>query len=842
MLKKITVLFFLVYGISLFAGDKLVANPKRAIKNNTWKPAKVAGRDYWQLLNSSLDKVMPELADMDFFKNGGRYIRGSFSKRTGGKALITKENIITRTLALREIKILTPDGKNLSPEAKFSAKTTEEGTVFRNTGALNDNDDWTTFVAKGFRGNARIKFKPLKITLQAKFGKPHTIAKLVIEHGAFKDAGRIRNITLQTMESGKLRKVPCKIKEITTRKLEITPDKPVRTAEFNLAINGWPFLLKLNPELLQEADYLKTHPFYLQAFIRANRGDIFSLTPENFDTASFEKFIKEYKNTHLGFYMPEWDSNITGMLGKPYTARYMPDYMKNYKTREEGRKAFEKFFKMQQKLQFNEIFPHSGNISTVQYAPAWGVKTIGLQLSGMNSNLPVRSMMMAMRGGARQFGNIPWKHYQAFFSSYGHPNMNQPDNGKAHSQVRRELFTGYYMGTNFHQPEGARNALLKNTTDNGTKVVKLSPNGKNYRELYLWSKNPEGARGESYTPILFLVDYNHGHNGRHGWGGNLQFKCWHTILFKDGDYMHENFLRTVDKFIDSGGGITQVQTPPYSPNIRNSKIGDICDLFFANPPQYNGSIKPEHLKKYPVVVLLGEIKYNPTLIENLKDYVKNGGTLVINAAQCTGAMNDPKFLGLKVIDGKRLRDLVRWTELSPQTARMSSKRELYNIVPVKLDGAKVLKTAPRAKVPLLTKFNYGKGNVLVTTPYYMLLQKKQIAHPMIEELLVDLQRELLPVQISGDVQFLLNKISPDHWKIVLINNKGIMKHPLSREVPVSNYAADVTLTAPTRTKLKKVLGKSPISVKDYKDRTVASLKIQPGKISVIDAVIPGNGK
>jgi len=385
------------------------------------------------------------------------------------------------------------------------------------------------------------------------------------------------------------------------------------------------------------------------------------------------------------------------------------------------------------------------------------------------------------------------------------------------------------MGATFHQPEGAKSALL--CYKNGK--LQLSPIGNILRDIYKWHKDSKGERGESYTPILFLVDYNHGHTGRRWQGPETDFHTWQHLPFDDGDYMHEHFVRTVDKFIDFG--TNSVPIPPYSPNIVNSKIGDICDIFFANPPQQGGAVKKEHLDKYPIVILLGKINYNEILVKRLKGYVKNGGTLMINAAQCKGTLlNDAEFLGLEVVDGENKSESIRWQELIPLKDVEGWKKGTYEIVPVKLKGAKAVKNASESKLPLVTKYRYGKGNVIVTTPYFMLLKNKEVANPLIEELLVDLQREVLPIQVQGDIQFLMNKITPTHWKVVLINNKGILKHPESPEVHIRKYAADVLLTAPAGVTAEEILNGNTLNVSTRGGKTDIGIRVLPGEVKVID--------
>ncbi len=828
MISKVLTGILFVTACLLQAGEKLVAQPYRAIDNPGWPITIVSGRNYWQFMSFDLERMMPGIKDIDFYKNGGRFVYRSAGQ---SNMPIIKENLIIRTIAIRQIRILTTGGKNLAPETKFNVIKNNEISDFRNVNALNDNDQWTTFSARGRRENATTRFLPVSVIIDGKFSDPGDVSKIVILDGAFQDAGLINKVKLSANINGKWTDIPYKQTRPGKRTLEISLNKPVKTTALRFECKSYPVLFSFHEEYLPDAEHLKTHAFYIKSPIRANRGDVFCLTKHNFDKKSFEKFLDDYKNTFWGFDIPEWDSNMKQILRKSnqFYAQ-VPEDIKGYKTKDQALVAFRKFFNLSKHLLYDDVLVHSGGISTVQYGPAFGAKTTLLQTSGILNALPVRSMLMALRGGARQFGNIPWIHYQSCIWGGEHP-MAGTHYGKAACQLRREMITSYYMGANGQQLEGDRYGMLDY---NEKGKLKLAVRGKIYQDMYRWNKSGKGERGESYTPFLFLADYNHGHTGRHGWGGPGEFKTWNKLEFDDGDYMHEHFMRTVDKYLRVTGNYEYYDLiSPYSPNIRNSKIGDICDLFFANPPQHGGVIKKEHIEKYPVVFLLGIINFNVKLVKRLKEYVKNGGTLVVNAAQCNGLFADPDFLGLEV--GKdKVRSQVFWKH-NEIPGKFYPRRGYIRIMKVKLEGAKAVKIDKRTKLPLLTKFKYGKGNVLVTTPYFMLLDEKKKANPLIEELLVDIQKEVLPVQVAGDVQFLMNKITPAHWKVVLNNNKGIIKPPNGKVTYDLRYAATVTLTAPGKNvQAREILNEDKLSITRSKGNTIINIKVNPGEAKVID--------
>jgi len=479
VLNKILIAIVISLTYTLYSQDRLIAEPDLAIKGEGWKIKEVSKRNYWQFLSFDLEKEMPAIKEADFYKNGGRFLRRTTSKGVTGNVPVSKQNAIIRAIAIREVRIRNSSGQNIAPQAEFKASSTEPESKLGVPEMMNDGDSWTTFIARGYRGDLKTRFQANNVLVKCQLKKPEEIQEIFIEHGAFKNAGLVKNIKLQSLQDGQWKDVVCHIKENSKREMKITFDSPLRTSAFRFACEGWPFRMKFNEEYLPDREHLKTHAFYLKSPIRANRGDIFSLQADNFDRKSFEKFLHDYKNTFWGFDIPEWDSNMKQLVrANSEISKYIPEEIKKYSNKDGGLRAFEKYFKIQKKLLYDDVVAHSGNISTAQYGPAFGARTTLLQTSGINQVLPVRSMLMALRGGSRQFGNIPWIHYQSCIW-VDHP-MRGSHYGKATCQLKREMFTSYYMGANGHQLEADMQAMF--ALDDKQNVI-LGPREENITDI-----------------------------------------------------------------------------------------------------------------------------------------------------------------------------------------------------------------------------------------------------------------------------------------------------------------------------------------------------------------------
>ena len=805
ILKTVVLISVLMAGTVYGATDRLVADPARGL-TACWDNLSFAGRDFWIMFSQA---QWQQCTNDAFIRDTGITQLKVISRALTSSAPLVQDNRMFKTLAVRQLELFGEDPqKDLGPGATLRVAGSGKAVKIRETQALNDGAKNTAMVVRGDAGDLATRFQPQDATIEIELPEAAALSQVRIHHGVLADA-RIQSPNLFGWQDGAWRAIPCRVEADEPAGVYVLfPEKPVKTGKYRLDLRSRPYLITLHPERLPFQDQLKKFPFHL-TFIRVGDGDFLGLTRENFDVKSFESFLTEYRDTFLGFDLGEWESNVKSM---DRTA--MLDYLPAYTNRVEALAAWKRYFDYQKATLFDTVHAHSGNLAFTQYAAAWGAKALCLQTAGNAACMPVRSMLMAMRGGGRQFG-VPWEHYMAYYLGAA-TSSTSAELGKSVSQVRREIFTSYYMGANFMNEEGG-------AIHNGA----LTAHGRTYKELHAWSQNEPGARGQSYTPILFLMDYHHGRMGRRGWSGNLSWKIWNELPMEDGDYMTEQVIRATDPPIEETSN--EIFKPPYSVNTLNCRLGDVFDMFFANPPQHDGVIKKEHLDRYPVAMLVGDVTLTTALVARLKTYVREGGTLVLNVAQAKAGLDDPEFLGATI--GERL---------PGQKVTVGEKVYPMDLRAVTLKGAKAAMLSQGAKgLPLLTVNSFGKGRVLLTTPEYLLLKDKKEMNPFIAKLLLALQREVLPFQIEGtECQFLINRISADHWRVVLINNAGVIKHPFaSTEYHVDQYKASVSIAVPGSATGSEILGGAKVvtSPRHGKiEQTVFALEIPPGGIQVLD--------
>src|SRR5262249_45566659 len=134
--------------------------------------------------------------------------------------------------------------------------------------------------------------------------------------------------------------------------------------------------------------------------------------------------------------------------------------------------------------------------------------------------------------------------------------------------------------------------------------------------------------------------------------------------------------------------------------------------------------KAKAILDYPVIWAAGDVDLSGPWVEVLRDYLKRGGTLVVNI-DAAGKL-PAELLGVKPTGQKTV--VEEWSPAGGE-ARPAPPFELSG---VELSGAEPLATA--GKAPLITRQKVGEGAVIVTLCPRMLGQDER-AHPALPYLM-----------------------------------------------------------------------------------------------------------
>ncbi|MAE60329.1 MAG: hypothetical protein CMJ49_03120 [Planctomycetaceae bacterium] len=475
-----------------------------------------------------------------------------------------------------------------------------------------------------------------------------------------------------------------------------------------------------------------------------------------------------------------------------------------------------------------------GNITFMPLLSRWGVRTIGYESAVATSS--VLNMRWAfMRGAARQGDHLTATYRSCNFgdsatmfsdqSSYHRP-RNILDNyysvysGAGMTWYKFDIWYQYMAGASMFYHEQGFDEFWKpgGTTVAGLRDVQLSPKGKLVDRFLRVTAEADFVRGDPITPIAFLVDYAHGWEPAPFWPN--AFKNWHqqSDRLRPGDHekMLESYFWTAYYPIgpNSQRPITATNEV-YLPGV----FGDIFDVIFADPDVDRWRT----IDTYPVVVAAGEIELTAAEGQRLAAYVEQGGTLVVADAHLTGpgvaALNLPTV-------AQRFDEVDQYGWLRDPTMH-DSPRFAYRRI--ETEGGRVLGWAPDGGA-FCAAFDRGEGRLIyLSVPHGMTIGRQ--AHPVVARLLAHLSRGLMPVEVAGDVQWMVNEIEGG-WMVTLLNPAGQSK-PQQGMLP-TDYTENRTVTIRARRPLSSARDRlAPDDVLTITGQTV-TCEVPAGAVRIVE--------
>ena len=417
----------------------------------------------------------------------------------------------------------------------------------------------------------------------------------------------------------------------------------------------------------------------------------------------------------------------------------------------------------------------NGHYCYQHYGCEWGADIVGSEV-GENIN-SIQAHIAFTRGAARQYGR-PWL---IDFSSWYGPSMydedprktwgeySGPDRGHSLSLHRRTYYVAYLAGADVVVAEGGWLNFFRSQQPGADGTLPLSRLGEEGARFYAFTKRyPE--RGIPYTPIGLLIDPLHGIYP--GFGEKL---AWNAFPYTPADRRILDLWETF--FPDSLDVQGKRNEKGY---LVASPYGDILDVILNNAPD-------AILASYPVLLLAGEVMQDVRLAERLRQYVRQGGTLLLSEAD---AQRTP---------------IARALKLKPD---MLSASGLASV-----------------------NVHRGRGAVVVYR------EDGPAGAGALPKLLAQMRDELVPLRVSGRFESLYNRTA-DGWIVTLVNNEGITKtynEPPRADVAPSKAA--VRYAGPGRVRAACLCtpeGDEPFDPADIR------LAIPPGEVRVVRLILaPG---
>ncbi|MFH0795642.1 MAG: discoidin domain-containing protein [Candidatus Omnitrophota bacterium] len=534
--------------------------------------------------------------------------------------------------------------------------------------------------------------------------------------------------------------------------------------------------------------------------------------------------LKLNEDTFLGSELGEWGDHYLKIAWKDWSVYDPASTWSGRKpaNREEASRDLESFFKEYFNVVNGRVVSFLGYRLFHHQAADWGAKVLVME-SG--ENIPNTQLQLAFtRGAARQF-QVPWGvDFSGWFSGSmvyyleGQPwggagtyggGVSGPDYGHSLSLRKRVAYASYMAGTNFYIDEGG--FMIMFTRDEKNELV-LSPIGE-FNKKFTEFTQKHKERGTSYTPIAAMIDYEH------GWSptGCTPHLIWAVFEPDEGDMMLEEFLYSIFP--------ARVNEDEQGYYLANAPYGDIFDVLVANPKDHELDLKS--LKGYRVLFLLGDIRLNKKHVVILSDYVKQGGTLVLNYSQAQLFPNN--FIGIE-----RIGDITRSGIASCTVDNYESVYQECTYPEVKLIGNTRPIVVDDDNMPLVTKSAFGKGYVITTLPLCSLGENRKLLK-FIPHLVQHISQEVLPVRVRGDVEYIINTRGKGAWIITLINNNGVTKKPREKEKIESEAASTVRIFFDSKiSKISEWLEEQPVVLEK---ENVAIIVIPPGDVRIIEVVL-----
>lgn len=456
------------------------------------------------------------------------------------------------------------------------------------------------------------------------------------------------------------------------------------------------------------------------------------------DAKTIRKIKKIGGDKFLGLQAEELDADLLQSGLRPsFRSRYPA--MFDYTDRTGGRKTFE-----HELTKIKNIY--KGYEPDIKY---WPNLCITMHHSGFRigadvviaellEHLPTTELQLAyLRGGSKQFdkdwgiwvspwlgGTIPCEDKTLWPAPYA-----VVGGGHSASFLRRCLYLSYIAGSRAFVTQNAECLLSYKDPSHPDAGYKLAAWGTELKNFYDYAK-VHSQPMRPIIPIALLVDKDNGWAPGRLWGNWVENDTvWGKLPTDRTDSMLSGYLN--------------VLLPGFGRTKDSWEKKQYYPGFFASTPVgafdiVSSDISSSKLAEYSSVVVLGDMNMNHELLEILKTYVRNGGTLYINVDQMRykeAWVQDKEFLGTGIGGDKQTLSNGKIANMSRIVASNQIIRKLplkgvpqesfqepwYCCVDVQPTTAEVVAESGTDKpIPVLLRNRYGKGTVYLSLPEYMM--------------------------------------------------------------------------------------------------------------------------
>lgn len=361
------------------------------------------------------------------------------------------------------------------------------------------------------------------------------------------------------------------------------------------------------------------------------------------DEKAYYNALNSYKVGETKSLLPtktagEWGYSLTHLDGVTDGAGNQIDFTYNPTSKDEALEQMKAFLqktydiadtKTDSWTSMNSFYPW------YHYAAEFGADVVSTEIGENQNNYQMHTAFV--RGAGRQYG-LPWGidfsmwHGGYMYNPNGYESWNKTsiigstktneDSGHSLSLLERSLVMGYMGGANSVVAEAGGAMSLKN--ENGQ--LSLTDYGKTLQKVYQFTEKVDS--GIAYTPIGIVLDYYHGSYAGITKTSSIndeEEKSFATFDYDDGDKMTKQLMEKIWGEAAWVSGTDRTNKKEAGSLVNNSVYGDSFDILLQNASL-------EVLKSYPALVLSGNITLTDAQKQSYKQYVNDGGVLILNTA------------------------------------------------------------------------------------------------------------------------------------------------------------------------------------------------------------------
>ncbi len=308
-----------------------------------------------------------------------------------------------------------------------------------------------------------------------------------------------------------------------------------------------------------------------------------------------------------------------------------PNDLAGYYTKPENKRAaYERlrtYFLTRQRIMRGHNLSVTGHSHYEAYAAEWGAKLIGLEVG---ENIAFAQSKFAFARGASRQWDIPWT-VQVSPWMHGAVTTAGPlrledggarglDAGHSLSFYTRMWLHAWFAGAAMVTPENSIAIFF----EPGEPKWRLTSHAERAKEVFAFMRNHD--RGVPYTPVAVVLDHYAGYNG-------FMAKPWGILESTPGDLEIEDLFES-QLYPDTD----LFHAPPVEPGnteagyLRPTPYGESFDVVLS-------TATAKTLSTYPVILLAGDMEFDPLFVANLFDALRAGSTLLLNSrhAEALGA-------------------------------------------------------------------------------------------------------------------------------------------------------------------------------------------------------------